>query len=430
MISSQSTKACAFSALFLAAVLLTPAPAANWPAWRGDAAGSGITPEKTLPLKWSATENVRWKTPLPERGNSTPIVWENRVFITQAVGEQRLVICFDRQDGRELWRSGTSYSAREETHPTNSYCSASPVTDGERVVAWFGSAGLFCFDFAGKEQWRLELGAQEHEWGYSTSPVLHKNLCIQYFGPGPNSFLLAVDKATGKEAWRVAVPEQPGGKDRTDGFAGREGGTVGSFSTPIVIQANGRDELVMAFPGHVRAFDPQSGRELWRCAGLTPLLYASPMHGEGIVVAMAGFSGSELGVRAGGSGDVTASARLWHHARTKLRLGSGVIHAGHLYILNTPGVAQCLNLKTGESVWEQRLQGPSSRSESWSSMVLSGDRIYILNQAGDTFIIRASPTFEQLAVNAIGDGLTNSSHAISDGQIFIRTHKHLWCIGK
>ena len=157
-----------FSAVILCA---GAAYAANWPGWRG-ADGLGVCPERNVPVKWSATENVRWKTPLPEAGNSTPIVWGDRVFVTQAVEKRRTLMCFDRASGKVLWQQGPVYTQNEETHETNPYCSASPVTDGERVIAWFGSAGVYCYDFAGKEVWRRDFGKQEHDWGYGSSPLI------------------------------------------------------------------------------------------------------------------------------------------------------------------------------------------------------------------------------------------------------------------
>ena len=410
----------------IAGTFCSSATAANWPAWRGSE-GTGTTSETNLPLTWSGTENVKWKTPLPERGNSTPIVWEGRVFITQNVGNQRTLTAFDRKDGKKLWQAGPTYTEKERTHPTNPYASASPVTDGERVIAWFGSAGLWCWDLAGKEQWHIDLGKQDHEWGYAGSPVIHGDLCFLNFGPGERTFLIAVDKRTGKKAWQIDMPPvQP--SERTDGFAGKDG-VIGSWSTPLVVKAGGRDQLIMSWPDKLVAYAPVDGKELWSCRGLNPLIYTSPMFGEGVVIGSGGYGGSTIAVKPDGSGDVTESHRLWQTLRDKQRIGSGVIKDGHLYILNTPGTAQCIELQTGRQVWEERLKGATGRSESWASMLLSGERIYVLNQAGDTFVIKATPTFEKLATNALDDGLTNSSHAVSDGDIFIRTHKHLWCIG-
>ena len=400
---------------------------ANWPAWRGDAMGTGVAPDSALPLKWSATENVKWKTPLPEAGNSTPIVWGDRVFVTQASGMRRLVMAFDRRNGQVLWEAGPTYTENEPTHKTNTLCSASPATDGERVFASFGSAGLFAFDFTGKELWHVDIGKVDHEWGYAISPVLHGDLCIIANGAGSNWWMGAFDKKSGKEVWRVKAPAMEA-KERTDGFAGKTDGISGSWSTPIVVRANGRDELVMTWPEKMVAYEPKTGRELWRAAGINPLLYTSPMPGEGFVIGSGGYGGTTIAVKPGGTGDVTTSQRVWQKERDKQRIGSGVIKDGYFYILNTPGTAQCIKLATGEQVWEERVGG-GGKSQSWSSMVLSGDRIYVLNQSSDTVVLRASPKFEVLAINSLGDGLTNSSHAVSDGDIFIRTHKHLWCIG-
>lgn len=413
----------------LTVILAFPAFAANWPTWRGEN-GLGVAKETKLPLKWSATENVLWKVPLPERGNSTPVVWKDKVFVTQAIGDRRTVMCFDRRTGKTLWQNGTSYGEEEETHETNPYCSASPVTDGERVIAWFGSAGVFAYDFNGKELWKVNLGKQSHTWGFASSPIIHGDVCVVYFGPGERAFLLGLDKRTGKELWRVKDPPIQK-RPRTDGFRGQEEkGIVGSFSSPILVEASGRVELVMTYPQLICAYDPGTGKELWRCDGLNELLYGSPIAGEGVVVAMGGFLGTTVAVKAGGNGDVTSTHRLWRQERTKNRLGSGVIHGGYIYILNTPGVAECIELKSGKVVWEERVKGAGPKSESWSSMVLAGERIYVLNQSGDTVVLKASPQFEILAVNAIENELTNASHAISDGEIFIRTHKHLWRIGE
>jgi outer membrane protein assembly factor BamB len=235
---------------------------------------------------------------------------------------------------------------------------------------------------------------------------------------------MAFDKRTGKDVW--SVPErQIDGKGRTDGFRGSEPGTICSFATPIVVNSGKREELIMMFPNYLRSFDPATGKELWSCDGLNPLAYCSPIFGEGTVVAMGGFIGTTIAAPAGGSGEVKP---LWQTVRTKNRLGSGVIHDGHVYILNTDGFAECIELKTGKTVYLERLKPAGPKGESWSSMTLAGDRIYILNQSGDCYVLRAAPKFEVLATNAIGSELTNSSLAVSNGRLYIRTHERLWCI--
>lgn len=399
--------------------------AGNWPAWRGPT-GMGISAETNLPVRWSATENVRWRVPLPDRGNSTPIVLGNRVLVTQAIENEnrRALMCLDRRDGKLLWQSGVTYPEKEPTHDTNPHCSASPVTDGARVIASFASAGLYCYDLNGKEIWHRDLGKQTHIWGNAASPILFGELCIFNFGPGERTFLIALNKKTGETVWQVDEPGGHSGQNKPG-----EGGNnwVGSWSTPIVIRVNGRDELVMTFPKRVCAFDPKTGRELWTCGGLNPLVYTSPLFAEGVVVAMGGFNGSAVGVKPGGQGDVTETHRLWQHPKTKQRIGSGVIHEGHIYILNDPGVAECFELRTGKLVWEERLPGTGAKSSSWSSMVLAEGKLYAINQGGDTFVLRASPRFELMNTNPLGE-TTMASQATSDGEIFIRTYKNLWCI--
>ncbi|MEA3210300.1 MAG: hypothetical protein QOE70_3357 [Chthoniobacter sp.] len=413
-------------AVHFLALLALPAFAGNWPAWRGPT-GDGVCTETGLPLTWSPTENVQWKAPLPERGNSSPIVWGDRVFLTQAIEKegQRLLLCFDRATGKERWRAGTSIAEKEPTHGTNPYCSASPVTDGERVIASCASAGVWCFDFNGKELWHRDLGPQRHIWGNGASPVLHGDLCFLNFGPGARTFLIALNKKTGATVWQH---DEPGGNSGEN----VEGSTakapwIGAWCDPLVHRVGERDELLMAYPGRACGFDPATGRELWTCAGLNPLVYASPLFADGIVVALGGFNGSALAVRAGGTGDVTATHRLWQNPRTKQRIGSGVIHEGHLYILDDPGVAECIELQTGKVVWEQRLKGPGPSGTNWSSLVLAEGKCHGMTQGGDAFVFRASPHFELLATNSLGEK-TNSSFAISDREIFIRTDRNLWCI--
>jgi outer membrane protein assembly factor BamB len=407
---------------FLLSLLPATLLAAHWPAWRGPN-GDGMTTETKLPLTWSATENVKWKVPLPEPGNSTPVIWGDRIFLTQNLATRRTLLCLDRKDGRTLWQAGPEWREKERTHPTNPYCSASAVTDGERVIAFFGSAGLWCWDFAGQELWHVDLGRQDHEWGYAPSPVIHGDLVYLNFGPGERTFLVALDKRTGKEAWRKTIPPVTPKLPRNDGFGAKADGMIGSWATPLIVPGGKHAELVMTWPEKIVSYDPASGAELWSADGLNPLIYSTTMAGDGVVIACGGYGGSTLAVQRGGE-------RLWFKPRDKQRIGSGVITGGFFYMINTPGTVQCLELKTGKEVWEERLIGSTAKGESWSSMILSGDRLYVTNQASDTFVLRAAPKYEKLALNALGDGLSNSSLAVSDGEFFLRTHRHLWCIAE
>jgi outer membrane protein assembly factor BamB len=267
----------------------------------------------------------------------------------------------------------------------------------------------------------------DFEWGSGTSPVIQGDLCFLYHGPGEGARLMALDKKTGKEVWGFAEPKIEVGK-RTDGFRGMEPGVICTYSTPLLIRAGDRDELVMSFPRFLRSFDPKSGRLLWQSDGLNPLVYASPLFSDGIVVAMGGYFGNTIAVRAGGSGDVTASHRVWSAERTKTGIGSGVVHDGHIYIVNMSGIAECLELRTGKVVWSERVRGAGPKSDTWSSSVLAGDRVYHLNQSGDCVVFRASPKFELIGSNSLGNEMCNASLAVSRGEVFIRTHQHLWCI--
>lgn len=403
---------------------------AEWPAWRGPRA-DGSTGETGFPTQWSPTNHIRWRVDLPDRGNSTPIVSGGKVFLTQATegDHRRFVMAFDRQDGRLLWQRGTTYELKEETHEDNPYAAGSPVTDGERVVAAFGSAGVFAFDLEGRELWRRDLGPQQHQWGHAASPVLLGERVFVYHGPGPGARVLALDVRTGKTLWEKALPE-PVPTSRTDGFKGRTPGVVGSFGSPLAVRIAGRDEVILGLPERLVSLRPDDGTEIWHAGGLNPLVYTSPFLAGQVVISMGGFSGSSIAVRAGGVGDVTESHRLWRDERSrKNRLGSAVAKDDTLYLVNMDGFFECLDLSTGRQLWEERLNGPGAADASWSSLTIAGDRIYAVNRSGDTFVLRASRTFEVLAVNTVAEP-TNSSLAMSDGELFLRTWKGLWCISE
>ena len=393
--------------------------------WRGPN-GDGTCSEKGLPEKWSATDNVAWKTRLPDRGNSTPVIWGGKVFVTQAIEKEgrRLLLCFDRATGKQLWESGVVYTQPERTHDTNPYCSASPATDGERVIVFFGSAGVFCLGMDGKELWRrTDLGKQHHIWGNGTSPVIEGDRVFLNFGPGEKTALMCFDKKTGCTLWQH---DEPGGASGEG--AGKK--WLGSWSDPLLRETAGRAELLMTYPGRACAFDPATGKELWTCAGLTPLVYNSPLFADGALVAMCGYGGAAMAVKTGGSGDVTTTHRLWQVPKVQQRIGSGVIHQGHHYILTDGGIVECRDMKTGGLIYNERLKGPGPTGQNWSSLVLSADgKCYAVNQGGDAFVFRASPKFELLATNPMGEKVIGSI-AVSDGQLFIRGYKTLFCIGK
>lgn len=419
-------------AAFLAFPLL--ATADNWPTWRGPN-GMGHSAEKDLPIKWDKTENVRWKVALPSSGNSTPIVWGDRIFITQAndvtkwppkvpanfaggssagghaIAEKRSVMCFQRSDGKLLWQRDVIYKEPEITHPTNPFCAASPVTDGERVIASHGSAGLVCYDLDGKELWRYDTGPIEHLWGTASSPIIHGDLCIQWCGPGERQFLVALNKKTGEKVWETVE----GGGDA--GITTKK--FLGSWSTPLMARVGDQDQLLFAVPGKIKGYDPKTGKELWSAVGPGSYCYSSPLFIDGNAV-----FGQSL-VKLGGVGDITKS-------QLKQRVGAmyistAAVAGDYLYTYNDVGVPACYEWKTGKELWKSQIENRPGGKAAWGSPVFAAGRIYITDQDGTTSVFAAGPKYEVLSLNKLGEH-TNASIAISDGDLFIRTWKHLWCI--
>ncbi|MED5401860.1 MAG: PQQ-binding-like beta-propeller repeat protein [Planctomycetota bacterium] len=388
-----------------------PVMAGNWPAWRGTD-GTGRSSERNLPVSWSPTDNVTWKTSLPGEGNSTPITWDDRVFLTCPVegGKVRRLICLDRNNGKVLWKHDVPFAAKETTHRDNPFCSGSPTTDGKRVYASFGSAGVLACDFQGHVVWHRKLGKLTHVFGQATTPVLYKNLVIVHRGPGIKTHLVALDKQTGKTVWDT--PE----------FA-KNSNLYGSWSTPVIIQVAGRDELVVTMPREIKGYDPANGKELWKCGGLGTEIYTMPTVGNGLVVGISGHQGPAMAVKLGGRGDLTESNRLWLTAKNQQRVGSGVIVGDHLYVSNATGIAQCIEARSGKVVWAKRLGGTL-----WGTMLAADGRLYVSNKEGDIFVLAAAPEFKLLARNRMAEHM-KAAVAPSDGQLFVRTYKSIYCIG-
>lgn len=413
----------------------TQSRAENWPAWRGPT-GQGVSAEQDLPVTWSATENVRWKVALPHAGNSTPIIWGDRIFITQAhqvtqwppkvpdyyaggaspggfgIAEQRSVMCFRRSDGKLLWQRDTTYKEPQMTHATNPFCSASPVTDGECVIASHGPAGMVSYDLDGKPLWKYDVGKLEHLWGTASSPVLFDDLCIQWCGPGERQFLVALDKQTGEKIWET---HEPGGDS---GITSRK--FLGSWCTPIITHVGGDAQLVFALPRNLKGYDPRTGKELWSARIGGSYCYLSPMLVDGLAV-----YGSRL-LKLGGTGDITGD-QLGHQIGSMF-ISTAVIAGEYQYTLNNVGVPACYEWKTGKELWKSQIKTRPGGKEAWGSLVHADGRIYIADKNGTTTVFAAGPRYEHLATNRLNES-TNASIAISGGDIFIRTYKHLWCIG-
>lgn len=423
-------------ALFVIAICTASARAENWPSWRGPT-GLGVSEEKNLPIKWSDTENVRWKVKLPSAGNSTPIIWGDRVFITQAndvtawppkvpanfaggssagghaVAEKRSVMCFNRADGKLLWQRDVEYKDKEITHPTNPFCSASPVTDGERVIAHHGSAGLVCYDFDGKELWKYDTGKLEHLWGTASSPIIHGDLCIQWCGPGERQFLIAVNKKTGAKVWET--PE-PGGDN---GITSKK--FLGSWSTPIIARVGDQDQLIFAVPFKLKGYDPKTGKELWSSTGPGTYCYSSPLFVDGLAI-----FGQNL-VKVEGTGDI--SKQRLKHRMGSMYISTAAIAGDYLYTYADTGIPSCYEWKTGKELWKEQVEGRPGGTVAWSSPIHAAGRIYITDQRGATSVFAAGPKYELLALNKLNERC-EATIAVAQGDLFIRTHKSLWCIGE
>ena len=421
--------------LSLGAICLGPASAADgWPTWRGPN-GQGAIAESALPSAWELTgdkSNVKWKVPLPGPGNSSPIVSNNRVWITQYEKDTglRQLRCYDAQNGKELWVRSTKTADEEPTHPTNPYCAASPVTDGKHVLAFFGSAGLSCFNLDGELLWERKLGSPQHLFGQGSSPLIHGNLVTLNYGPGEEQFWVTLDLATGQEKWRLPIPKSdaPNPFDAPDGPKLPPGSKLrdpfGTWATPILAEREGRKELILAFPKTLQAVEPATGKTLWTCQELGPQILCSPLVIDDLVVCL---GSTAMAVRMFGAGDVTETHRLWFEAEDRPRIGTGV-SIGELVIANTmQGIIEAIEVKTGKRVWQHRLASAAGGG-SWSSLVRCGERVIATNQDGAIFVFNASPEYKLLATNKLEEK-TNASPALAGDRIYIRTDNHLWCIG-
>jgi len=420
---SEKTLAKSFIALVLL-TLATFAQAGDWPQFRGTN-GDGHADGSKFPTEWGASKNVRWKMPLPEPGNSSPIVSSGRVFVTgtEAEGRTRSLYCFDRETGDQLWVRSVKFGKVERTHKTNPHGSSTPATDGRRVLAWHGSAGLYCYDFSGRELWGRDLGDFDHIWGYGTSPVLLEDRVIMHCGPGQRVFIAAVDLETGRTLWQTDEPH------KGDGSYNENKKYMGSWATPAITRIDGKVQIICAMPTRVNAYDPDTGKIIWTCDGVRgprgDLAYSDPIIGDGLAVYFGGFMGPAMGFRLGGSGNVTATHRLWRIERNPQNIGTGVLIGPHVYKANAgPGTLQCVVAATGEELWQEKVTGTNH----WGSVVYAASRLYVTSQKGATHVFLPNPErLELVATNELGER-SNSTPAFSDGEIFIRTFEHLYCI--
>jgi outer membrane protein assembly factor BamB len=384
----------------------------NWPRWRGPEQ-NGHSAETNLPVKWTAS-NVVWKTTLPGIGQSSPIIWGDRIFLTAALekGAQRVVFCVDRKSGKILWQQIAWKGEPEKSHFMNGWASASCVTDGEVVVAFFGLGGLHAYTVEGKPLWSKDIGKFESPWGVAACPILVDNKVIQNCDADTAACLIAFDKNTGSEVWRTKRRDHRG------------------WSTPIVIDSGKRRELVLNGDEGVQAYDPATGRELWFCKSFIgrgePTVTPA---GDGLCIVNGLKGGVIYSVRPGGDGDVTDTKMIWQTPRRGARdTPSPIVVADYITVIDMDGTATCYSAQDGHIYWKERLEGKYS-----ASPIAAGGLIYFLNEDGKTTVIKPGPKLDVVAENqlpAAKDEIFRASLTPLNGQLIARSTTVLYCIGK
>jgi outer membrane protein assembly factor BamB len=456
--SARRASLASVGAVLLAATIpaVTAPGDAYWPYWRGPAADGMAVGD--APVTWSATENVRWKTDIPGLGNSSPIVWGDFVFVTTAIKtgaaassptpplpraasaampagspgggrgagpggdgpqvEHKFdVICLDRKTGKVLWqRTAKTAVPHEGGHNTyGSFASNSPVTDGKYVYAFFGSRGMYCYDFKGTLVWQKDFGVQMRmrmAFGEGMAPVLSGNKLILVFDHEGGSFMVVLDKTTGREIWRAARDEKT------------------NWAAPLVVTYKGRTEVVVAGSNKVRSYEIETGKVIWECAGLGANTIPQPVQQDDMVFVMTGYRNPMLmAIRLGREGDLTGTdAVVWSQTKGTSYTPSPVIFDNKLYVLTDTGMVSCFNAKTGEPYYHQvRLPKPYSFK---SSPVGANGRLYLASENDDVIVLKMGEKFEVLATNTMPDQVFIATPAITGGEIFLRSKTTLFCIGK
>jgi hypothetical protein len=370
---------------------------------------------------WTNTENVKWKTALPGTGHSSPIVSRGKVFLTTCLEKQvavdgkktRQLLCLNRTTGAVEWSADLLSAPLEVKHKLNSYASSTPVTDGERVYVPFldgATLRVYCYDFVGKKVWDAAPGEFHSRHGFCSSPLLHGDLLIvnadQDPEPDGQAYLVALDKKTGQERWRIDRPNR-----------------LRSYCPPVIGEVQGKPQMVLTGSKCVASYDPSTGKPIWIVNGPTEQFVSSVVFHAGIVFLTAGYPDRwVMAIDPTGSGNVTATHILWSKKNDGGYVPSPVAHGGKAFVVEDEGVASCWDLKTGKQYWKERLGKHFS-----ASGVISGEKVYFTDDDGVTFVLNASDTFEVVAKNHLKERCF-SSPAFSDGDIFLRGEKHLFCI--
>ncbi len=433
---------CRTVVLCLIVLSTTQLLAENWPQWRGPG-GQGVSRETKLPALWTPGQNIAWKVEVPGRGHSAPVIWNDRVFITTAiegepvpgakavehidsgkpflhpdsVGADRMhtykVLSYDGRTGKLLWEQAAWQGVPfDNRHRKSSFASPSVATDGTLVFAYFGSEGVFAYDVSGKPVWKASVGkVKTLGLGAASSPVIHEGLVILQCDDdeGKDSAIVALEAKTGRERWRTKRPVQV------------------SWSTPVLVSAGARTELVTNGSEWIIAYDPATGKELWRTKGVASNAIHTPVVGNGVVVVSAGFPAKKtIAIKPGGSGDVTGTALiLWTYDKGTAYVVSPIHYEGLLYLVNDRGVITALDVRTGEVKYEGgRVPVPASFM---GSPIAADGRILMTSEDGDTFVIKAGPKHEVIATNSVGEPVYTTP-AISNGRIYVRGERHLFAI--
>ncbi len=389
----------------------------QWPGFRG-ARLNGVSSQQNLPVDWDRSSSVRWTAEVSGDGNSSPVVWNGRIFLTSVVRlddrDELALLCFERASGKLLWQREVG-APTGRTHRKNGYASATAVTDGRRVFACFGSRGLFCYDVDGRRLWHADLGGFEHEWGAASSPILYGNLVIQTCDSESASYIAAFSKVTGAIVWRTPRDSRR------------------SWSTPALVEVNrngtSQTELIVngtgstnGAPGFVIGYDPQTGAELWRVHGTTDIPCPTAIGGGGLVISSSGSNGRLLAIEPGGRGDVTRSHVMWQLPTGGPYVPTGLIYQERLFIIADSGMAACYNIADGALLWKKRLRGTYS-----ASLVAGDGHVYATSEQGDVHVFAAADKFKLLATNRL-DEPCFATPAIAHGEIYLRTASHLLCI--
>jgi len=408
---------------FFCLALIASLHAENWPQWRGPSL-NGVSTETGLPVKWTTSENIAWSIPMSERSGSTPIIWGDRIFLNVAEKGSLFLWSLDRRNGAVLWKKHISDG--DHMMRKQNMSSPSPVTDGQWVWVMTGTGIFKAFDYGGEEKWTRDIqndyGKFGLNWGYASSPLLHENFLFVQVIHGMRtkdpSYILKIDKKTGKTVWRVerpteAIMESPD-----------------SYTTPVLVKTGGKLQFVITGGDVVTGHDLDTGKELWRGGGFNPTnnpaqrIIASPVVAGDIVYAPTRVR-PLIAYRAGGSGDVTKTHQVFQYQNGP-DVPTPAVDDKFLYIVNDRGIVYVLDRLTGQEVYGGQRLKPGTYS---ASPVIADGRIYVSSEEGVTSVFRAGPQFELLAENETGE-YTLSSVAVSGGNLFLRTAGHLYCIGK